>query len=107
MAVAGSLVACYLGFSLLQAALAVSVASALPHEEMGVGMGLYNLVFFMSGAFGAALIGKLLEVMNGVPAVVPFVKTAGAAPYSNLFLSFALASALAGAVFHLSFRRRP
>ncbi len=104
-AIAAGLVICYLGFTLLQASLAGAVASVLPRGETGVGMGLYNLVFFVSGAFGAALIGKLLDYAAGQPALNPFVSGAGAAAFSNIYLLFAASSAIAMAVFHSAFRR--
>jgi DHA2 family metal-tetracycline-proton antiporter-like MFS transporter len=98
-AVAASLVVCYAGFSLLQASLAGAVSTSLSHGEMGVGMGLYNLIFFVSGAFGAALIGKLLELLGGLAPLNPLVAAREAAPYSNLFLLFALASLASLVVF--------
>ena len=55
--VALNLIICYAGFSFLQSSLAHTVATTLPRELMGIGMGIYNLVLFMSGGFSAALIG--------------------------------------------------
>ncbi len=109
-AVAASLIVCYGGFSLLQASLPTAVSTALAFEEMGVGMGLYNLIFFVSGAFGAALIGKLLELLEGLAPLNPLVADPKAAPYSNLYLLFALASLAALAVFGRAYgtgRRHP
>jgi DHA2 family metal-tetracycline-proton antiporter-like MFS transporter len=101
--VALALVVCYAGFSLIQASLAGAVAAVLPREEIGVGMGLYNLIFFMSGAFGAALIGKLLDVSGGWPAINPLLAHAGAAPYSNLYLLFALSAVVSTGFFHWAY----
>lgn len=56
------LLICYSGFSLFQPALGKAVSLTLPTERTGIGMGLYNLVYFLSGAFGTALTGGLLEI---------------------------------------------
>jgi DHA2 family metal-tetracycline-proton antiporter-like MFS transporter len=101
--IALSLIICYAGFSLIQASLAGAVAETLPRDEIGVGMGLYNLIFFMSGAFGAALIGKLLDVSGGWPAINPLLSHPEGAPYSNLYLLFALSAVVSAAFFHRAF----
>ncbi len=82
------------------------MAGSLPHEEIGVGMGLYNLIFFMSGAFGAALIGKLLDVSGGWPAVNPILSNPAAAAYSNLFLLFTASAAVSAVFFHRAYGRK-
>jgi DHA2 family metal-tetracycline-proton antiporter-like MFS transporter len=104
--VALGLIICYAGFSLVQAALAATVASTLPRGETGVGMGLYNLVFFMSGAFGAALIGKLLDVSEGQPAVNPLLASPDAAAYSNLFMLFAGSILIATVFFRSAYGKK-
>jgi DHA2 family metal-tetracycline-proton antiporter-like MFS transporter len=59
------LIPAYSGFAFIHAALAKTVSLTLPTEETGVGMGLYNLVFFLSGAFGIALVSRILERLSG------------------------------------------
>lgn len=56
------LIICYSGFSLFQPALGKAVSLTLPSRQTGVGMGLYNLIYFLSGAFGTAISGGLLEL---------------------------------------------
>lgn len=58
------LIICYSGFAFVQSALAKTVSMTLPHRQAGVGMGLYNLVFFTSGAFGTSFVGTLLDRMD-------------------------------------------
>lgn len=89
------LVLCYAGFSFLQSSLAHTVSGTLPKEQMGIGMGMYNLVVFMSGAFSAALIGKLLDLAGG----------RGPGPYSRLFLLLGIVVIAAAGLFHSAFRR--
>lgn len=52
----------YVGYSSIQASLASFVSKTLQQHEIGVGMGLYNLSFFLGGAFGVALAGRFLEL---------------------------------------------
>ena len=44
--VALNLILCYIGFTLLQASFAHMVSTTLPRDQMGIGMGMYNLFFF-------------------------------------------------------------
>ncbi|CAG7647851.1 Sialic acid transporter NanT [Paenibacillus solanacearum] len=48
-------------FTFVQAALAKVVSSVLPREQTGVGMGVYNLVNFLSGAISGAVLSKAVE----------------------------------------------
>jgi len=97
------LIPCYIGFSLLQPALGKTVSLLLPAGQSGIGMGLYNLVYFISGAFGTALAGSMLTSFGpgaswmGGPAL---------APYGALQFLLALACILAALVFWFSFRDR-
>jgi DHA2 family metal-tetracycline-proton antiporter-like MFS transporter len=103
--VATGLIVCYAAFSLLQASTAGAVAESLPREEKGVGMGLYNLIFFMSGAFGAALIGKLLDISGDWPAINPLIANKDAAAYSNLFLLFTVSVVISTMFFHSAYKK--
>ncbi|CAG7646870.1 MFS transporter [Paenibacillus allorhizosphaerae] len=48
-------------FTFAQAALAKIVSSTLPREQTGIGMGVYNLVNFLSGAISGAVLSKTVE----------------------------------------------
>ena len=61
IAVALCMVFGYAGLSFIQASLAKTVSMTLLSREIGIGMGVYNLVFFASGAFGAAFSAALLD----------------------------------------------
>jgi DHA2 family metal-tetracycline-proton antiporter-like MFS transporter len=101
--IAACLIVTYTGFAFVQASLAKTVSITLVPGHMGVGMGFYNLIFFTSGAFGAAAAGKILDISSHPEAL----SSAGAAePYRHLFLFFAAAIGLAAAFFLTSFRRR-
>ncbi|MFH1243334.1 MAG: MFS transporter [Pseudomonadota bacterium] len=100
-----NLVLCYMGFSLLQSSIAHIVSSTLPVEQMGIGMGMYNLFFFMSGAFSTAFIGKLLDISRDHTPINPLTATVSAGPYSNLFLLLAGIVLSAASLFYMSLRR--
>jgi DHA2 family metal-tetracycline-proton antiporter-like MFS transporter len=95
------LVLCYTGFALLQPALGKTISLLLPVDQSGIGMGFYNLVYFLSGAFGTALIGSLLEFD------LPSASWLGAQPMAGYRLTLsilALATGLAALIFWSSLR---
>jgi MFS transporter, DHA2 family, metal-tetracycline-proton antiporter len=92
------LIVSYVGFSFIHASLAKTISIALPHPQAGVGMGIYNLVFFTAGAFGAALASQMLELAPRWGA-----DTTGA--FRLVFLAAALTNILALAFFHRRFRQ--
>ena len=67
-------------------------------------MGVYNLFFFMSGAFSAALIGKLLDISRDHVPINPLTATLSAGPYSNLFLLLAAVLLCAAWIFYITVR---
>ena len=94
------LIICYTGFAFIQLALAKTVSITLSPERAGVGMGLYNLVFFTAGAFGTSFVGTLLDQLDR------FLPTAEYGPgiaYSGLFLAAGCAVLLAGVLFRRTF----
>jgi DHA2 family metal-tetracycline-proton antiporter-like MFS transporter len=99
-----NLILCYMGFSLFQTSIPHLVSSTLPREHLGVGMGVYNLFFFMSGAFSAALIGKLLDISRDHAPINPLTATRSAGPYSNLFLLLAAVLLCAAWLFYVTLR---
>lgn len=94
------LIICYSGFAFIQTALAKTVSMTLSQERAGVGMGLYNLVFFTAGAFGTSFVGTLLDQFNRF---MPVAEYGPGVAYSGLFLAAAAAVMLAGALFRRTF----
>lgn len=94
------LVVCYTGFSFIQSALAKSVSTTLPVEQAGIGMGLYNLVFFTSGAFGTSFVGRFIDFFDGT---LPGFTLEPAAIFSALFVLSAITVATAGLLYFRSF----
>lgn len=87
-----------------------ATANTLPREEIGVGLGIYQMLFFLGGGAGPAVVGSFLAARPpALRAVNPFYAgDAGAAPFSDAFLLLALCAlvAMAAAGYGLRARRR-
>jgi DHA2 family metal-tetracycline-proton antiporter-like MFS transporter len=73
---------------------------------MGVGMGLFNLVTFISAAVGTALVARALASGWLDLKLNPFIADSKAFAYSNLMVVFAVLIAIGGAIYFASFRKR-
>ncbi len=100
--IASVLVVCYIGFAFSQASLTHTISTTLSPVDMGIGMGIYNLLFFMSGAFASALLGRLLDLRVSALSLNPLLIRPQAALYSNLFLLLCAAVVSAAFVFRLT-----
>jgi MFS transporter, DHA2 family, metal-tetracycline-proton antiporter len=98
------LVISYSGFSIVQSSLAKTVSMTLPSDQAGVGMGMYNLTFFMSGSFGAAIASRIIEAFAHGPALNPFVP-AEAGCYSDVFVFFVGLVSCAALIFFRTFHQ--
>ncbi len=102
--VAATLVLMYVGFNFTQTALINSVSQTLSEHETGIGMGLFNLVSFVSAAVGTSLVGRYLEGHWLNFFHNPLVMDSRAFPYSNLLIVFALLILVGAAVYYRSQR---
>lgn len=95
-----------LGFSIVNSPTANAAAATLSAEESGVGLGIFQLVFFLGGGFGPAVTATFLAFRQEVDAAAinPF-HTLGSAPFSDAFLVIALSAAIA-LVMTLGIRQR-
>ncbi|MGG2198314.1 MULTISPECIES: MFS transporter [Paenibacillus] len=103
--ISGAMVLTYIGLSFIQTAIANSVSRTLTMEETGVGMGLFNLVGFISGAVGMALVGRVLAENMFQFKLNPFVWESKAWMYSNLMLLSALVIVLGALLYYRSYGR--
>jgi DHA2 family metal-tetracycline-proton antiporter-like MFS transporter len=101
--IGAALVLMYIGFSFLQTALVESVTNILPNRQIGVGMGFYNLISFISGAVGTALVAKAMETSFLKVPLHPLVTNPHAYLYSNLMLIFALIVIAGTLLYYFSF----
>ncbi|WP_332632722.1 MFS transporter [Halalkalibacter flavus] len=97
-------IVCYIAFPFLQTGTATLISTSLPRNEIGVGMGIYNLFNFMSGAIGGAVIGKILDYDSGVLLNPISFAQSHAIMYSNVFIGLALLTVLNGFYFYFAFR---
>ena len=95
-----------LGFSIVNSPTANAAAATLSAEESGVGLGIFQLVFFLGGGFGPAVTATFLAFRQaaGGAAINPF-HALGSAPFSDAFLLIALSAAIA-LVMTLGIRQR-
>jgi DHA2 family metal-tetracycline-proton antiporter-like MFS transporter len=97
--VSGGLLLTYIGFTLIQTALINSVSQTLQPQETGTGMGLFNLVTFISAAVGTALVARVLAGgWLNVP-LNPVMTDPRAFGYSNLMIAFAIVIAAGGVIY--------
>lgn len=86
---AGALLPMYIGFSFIQTSLANTISQTLSMEQTGVGMGLFNLVGFISAAVGTAVVSRALDWSVLQFTTVGFTNEPAHAVYPNLMLIFA------------------
>lgn len=84
------------GFAAISSPNANAAANALPPSESGVGLGIYQMLFFLGGGFGPAIGTTFLSLRDrtGADALNPIYKLE-AAPYSDAFLLLTLAIVVA------------
>jgi len=99
------LIVIYISFAFIQSSMSNTVSKTLARESTGVGMGLYNLVFFISGGFTSAIAGKALDYTEINFAINPFLINNTAAMYSNVSFVNLLLTASAFVLFYLTFRK--
>lgn len=102
--VSAALLLLYIGFALFQTALVNSVSQTLPVNEVGVGMGIFNLVSIISGAMGTAIVGKILATKLLAFNVFSIPSAPKAFEYSNLMAVFAVIVVVGGIVYLRSYR---
>jgi MFS transporter, DHA2 family, metal-tetracycline-proton antiporter len=96
----------YVGFSLIQTALVNSVSQTLETRQTGTGMGLFNLVTFISAAAGTALVGRVVDGGWIRARLNPFIADPRAVGYSGLMLVFAALIAVGAAVYFRAYGRK-
>ncbi|WP_079477555.1 MFS transporter [Halobacillus salinus] len=95
----------YLGFPLLQSGTADLITKNLSQKQNGVGMGLFNLLNFLAGAFSSALFGKLLEANVSSLQLNPFSLLGENLIYSNIYFVFTVTGVFSLLFFTVFFSR--
>lgn len=99
--IGAALVLMYIGFSFLQTALTESLTQILPAPQIGVGMGLFNMISTLSGAVVTALVAKAIEKELFAFPFHPFLTEEKSYMYGNLILIVSLV-VVASAILYLS-----
>ncbi|MGA2642216.1 MAG: MFS transporter, partial [Spirochaetia bacterium] len=102
--VSGGLLLTYIGFTLLQTALINSVSQTLDVRQTGTGMGLFNLITFISAAVGTALVARVLASGWLDVRLNPLITESKAFGYSNLMLAFAVLIVVGGIVYFARYK---
>jgi len=81
-----------IGFAFTNSPNVNAAAAALPEENTGVGLGIFNGLFFLGGGTGPAVVGAFLAARReaGAGAINP-LHHLGAAPFSDAFLLLTVA----------------
>jgi MFS transporter, DHA2 family, metal-tetracycline-proton antiporter len=84
------------GFACVTSPNTNATAATLPPDEVGVGLGIYQMLFFLGGGTGPALLGAFLAARreSGAGALNPFY-TLDATAFSDAFLLLSLCSLVA------------
>jgi DHA2 family metal-tetracycline-proton antiporter-like MFS transporter/DHA2 family florfenicol/chloramphenicol resistance protein-like MFS transporter len=84
------------GFALTNSPNVNAAAAALPQEETGVGLGIFNGLFFLGGGTGPAVVGAFLAARREADAgAIDPLYQLDAAPFSDAFLLLSVALLLA------------
>ncbi|UCH81975.1 MAG: MFS transporter [Nitrospiraceae bacterium] len=102
--VALTLIISYSGFAMLQSSLPHTISISLSEEQTGIGMGIYNLLFFISGAFSTAGIGRLLDFGSSGFCLNPFNACLKGWIYSNIFIMLAAVVTASSLLFYITFK---
>ncbi|GAE07836.1 major facilitator family transporter [Paenibacillus sp. JCM 10914] len=73
------------GQMFMQISLSKTISLSLTKEQTGVGMGLFSLLNFLSGAIVTGIYGRAVD-MGASASLNPLSLFAGAATYSNIYL---------------------
>ena len=87
VAVAVGILGQSLGFALVNSPNTNAAAASLSRDESGVGLGIYQMLFFLGGGFGPAVAATFLAVRQGTGsgALNPLFAS-NSAPFSDAFL---------------------
>ncbi|MEC0245855.1 MFS transporter [Paenibacillus chitinolyticus] len=94
-----------LGQSFMQIAMSNTVSRTLSKEHIGVGMGLFSMITFISSAASTAAIGKVLDSGTSTVRLNPIPQNSTTFVYSNIFLALAVLVAVMAALYYVQFGR--
>lgn len=84
------LIAGNVGQTFMQITMSNTISRTLAKEQIGVGMGLFSMLNFISGAISMSIIGKVLDQKQTALHLNPWVTNEHAYVYSNIFIVMGL-----------------
>lgn len=84
------LIAGNIGQTFMQITMSNTISRTLSKEQVGVGMGLFSMLNFISGAISMSIIGKVLDQEQSLLHLNPFAANEDAYVYSNIFMIMCL-----------------
>jgi DHA2 family metal-tetracycline-proton antiporter-like MFS transporter len=102
-----AMLANYIGFTMFQTAMMNSVSQTLPHEQSGIGMGIFNLISIVAGALGATLVGRILDGQWLDDGIISLSRNVSGFVYSDILVVFTFIILASGWVFYTTFRGVP
>lgn len=94
-----------LGQSFMQIAMSNTVSRTLSKEHIGVGLGLFTMITFISSAASTAAIGKVLDFGTSTVHFNPIPQNSTTFVYSNIFLVLAILVAVMATFYYVQFGR--
>ncbi|WP_025846777.1 MFS transporter [Paenibacillus ehimensis] len=94
-----------LGQSFMQIAMSNTVSRTLSKEHIGVGMGLFSMITFISTAASTAAFGKILDLGASTVRLNPIPQNSTTFVYSNIFLVLAILVVVMSAFYYVQFGR--
>ncbi|MFX3632749.1 MAG: MFS transporter [Candidatus Pristimantibacillus sp.] len=101
------LIAGNVGQTFMQIAMSNTLSRTLSKDQVGVGMGLFSMVNFISGAISMSFIGRLLDNKETSLHLNPFITNEGASIYSNIFVVMCMLVVVAAVVYRTQFGATP
>ncbi|UVI28946.1 MFS transporter [Paenibacillus spongiae] len=97
------LIAGNVGQTFMQITMSNTLSRTLSKDQVGVGMGLFSMVNFISGAISMSFIGKLLDNELTTIRLNPLVTNEAAYIYSNIFLVMCVLTIAIAGLYRLQF----
>jgi MFS transporter, DHA2 family, metal-tetracycline-proton antiporter len=104
--IGAALIMMYIGFSFMQTALTESITQILPVHQIGVGMGLFNMISTISGAVVTALVAKAMEQELFAFPLHPLISNSHAYMYGNLILILSIVVVASALLYFSSFGKK-
>ncbi|MCR8844258.1 MFS transporter [Paenibacillus sp. SC116] len=80
-----------------------TISRTLTREQTGVGMGLFSMLNFISGAIAMSVIGKMLDSGSTSLRLNPFMMNESAYVYSNIFLVLFIVTLIVWGLYRIQF----